>query len=54
MPDFIVKDMMARYCPTHATVMKEHCGGGDAVVAHKPCEHGCYDCEESLLVTRLV
>ena len=44
------KILMARFCPSHAKVMKNHCGDGDVVVAHKACDTGCYECNESELV----
>jgi len=43
----IVKDMMYRFCPSHAKVMENRCLDGQAVLAHLPCNAGCYGCNES-------
>ena len=50
-PEPILKDALGRYCPSHAKIM-DNKAGGEVVVAHKPCDTGCYSCEKSTIVVR--
>ena len=48
MPENILKRMMADHCPSHAKVM-DGCHEKKYVVAHSPCDAGCYGCDKSTL-----
>ncbi len=43
----VVKDMMFRFCPSHAKVLQNRCSEEPAVLAHLPCPDGCYGCYQS-------
>ena len=50
--DNVVKYQMAEKTPSHAKVMQNTCGDGTYVVVHKPCDGGCYACNNSEIVVR--
>ena len=52
-PLALVKEAMAKHCPSHAKVAQSRCPvTAQVAVVHNPCEHGCYDCEESSIIVR--
>ena len=43
-----VKECMAKRCSNHAMSARSCCPDPWLVIAHRPCEFGCYECDESL------
>ena len=50
MPRAVVVDLFDKFCPSHAKVLPNSCGGKSLVVAHRPCAAGCYGCFDSTFV----
>ena len=47
LPAEVIKHVMAKHVPSHAILLENKCCDKKYLLAHQPCEHGCYDCEES-------
>ena len=52
-PLALLKEAMAKHCPSHAKVAQSRCPvTAQVAVVHSPCEHSCYDCDESSIIVR--
>ena len=52
-PLALLKEAMANHCPSHAKVAQSRFPvTAQVAVVHSPCEHGCYDCDESSILVR--
>ena len=45
----LLKKLFADHVPSHSKTLESVDGTARYVMAHTPCEHGCYDCEDSKL-----
>ena len=45
----LLKKLFADHVPSHSKTLESVDGSSRYVMAHTPCEHGCYECEESKL-----
>ena len=48
-----MQESMGQHCPHHTQITKSYCPEEcEVVMVHRPCAHGCYECDESSVVIR--